>query len=52
MKRFKFPIRTTPEGSADPYGGKPAADWKDATDDKVLFTKGTHKVDMSQFLKG
>ena len=26
MKRFKFPIRTTPEGSIDPYGGKPEAD--------------------------
>ena len=26
MKRFKFPIRTTPEGSIDCYGGKPAAD--------------------------
>ena len=26
MKRFKFPIRTTPEGSIDPYAGKPAAD--------------------------
>ena len=26
LKRFKFPIRTTPEGSIDPYGGKPAAD--------------------------
>ncbi|MCU7853403.1 MAG: adenylyl-sulfate reductase subunit beta [Candidatus Thiodiazotropha sp. (ex Monitilora ramsayi)] len=26
MKRFKFPIRTTPEGSIDPYGNKPAAD--------------------------
>jgi adenylylsulfate reductase subunit B len=26
MKRFKFPIRTTPEGSIDPYGGKPSAD--------------------------
>lgn len=25
-KRFEFPIRTTPEGSIDPYGGKPAAD--------------------------
>jgi adenylylsulfate reductase subunit B len=22
IKRFKFPIRTTPEGSIDPYGGK------------------------------
>jgi adenylylsulfate reductase subunit B len=26
LKRFKFPIRTTPEGSIDPYGDKPAAD--------------------------
>jgi adenylylsulfate reductase subunit B len=25
-KRFTFPIRTTPEGSIDPYRGKPAAD--------------------------
>jgi adenylylsulfate reductase subunit B len=25
LKRFKFPIRTTPEGSIDPYGGKPQA---------------------------
>jgi adenosine phosphosulfate reductase beta subunit len=23
LKRFKFPIRTTAEGSIDPYGGKP-----------------------------
>jgi adenylylsulfate reductase subunit B len=26
MKRFKFPIRTTPEGSIDCYGGKPKAE--------------------------
>jgi len=25
LKRFKFPIRTTPEGSIDPYAGKPEA---------------------------
>ncbi|MBF0135587.1 MAG: adenylyl-sulfate reductase subunit beta [Magnetococcus sp. DMHC-1] len=25
-KKFKFPIRTTAEGSIDPYKGKPAAD--------------------------
>ena len=25
-KRFEFPIRTTPEGSIDPYGDKPEAD--------------------------
>jgi adenylylsulfate reductase subunit B len=27
LKRFKFPIRTTAEGSIDPYGGKPEADF-------------------------
>lgn len=26
LKRFKFPTRTTPEGSAQPYEGKPEAD--------------------------
>ena len=26
LKHFKFPIRTTPEGSIDPYAGKPEAD--------------------------
>ena len=26
-KRFRFPVRTTPEGSIDPYGGKPDADY-------------------------
>jgi adenylylsulfate reductase subunit B len=50
MKRFKFPIRTTPEGSADPYGGKPEANLTDLANDSVLFTKGVHKCDMSQFL--
>jgi adenylylsulfate reductase subunit B len=25
LKRFKFPIRTTAEGSVDPYKGKPEA---------------------------
>jgi adenylylsulfate reductase subunit B len=27
LQRFKFPIRTTAEGSVDPYKGKPEADW-------------------------
>jgi adenylylsulfate reductase subunit B len=31
MKRFKFPIRTTPEGSIDCYGGKPAANMANIT---------------------
>lgn len=37
LKRFKFPIRTTPEGSAVPDGG-----WQTSTDDissPLLFTE-------------
>jgi adenylylsulfate reductase subunit B len=37
MKRFKFPIRTTPEGSIDCYGGKPTADL--ANLGKALLTR-------------
>ena len=51
-KRFKFPIRTTPEGSADPYGGKPEANIADLDNHAVLFTKDTHKGDQSQFING
>ena len=51
MKRFKFPIRTTPEGSADPYGGEHEADMDELADHSTLFTKGTHDCDMSQFLE-
>jgi adenylylsulfate reductase subunit B len=51
MKRFKFPIRTTAEGSADPYGGKPAAIMAEIEDHSKLFTHATHKGDMSQFVK-
>jgi adenylylsulfate reductase subunit B len=44
LKRFKFPIRTTPEGSAVPDGG-----WDTATDDissPLLFTEpGSLKLD-------
>jgi len=50
MKRFKFPIRTTPEGSADPYGGKPKANMAEIDKHDVLFTKSTHAGDRSQFL--
>ena len=32
VKRFKFPIRTTPEGSIDPYGGKPDAEFGKITE--------------------
>jgi adenylylsulfate reductase subunit B len=37
LKRFKFPIRTTPEGSAVPDGG-----WKTGTEDlgdRTLYTE-------------
>jgi adenylylsulfate reductase subunit B len=27
LKRFKFPIRTTPEGSIEPYAGRPEPDY-------------------------
>jgi adenylylsulfate reductase, subunit B len=49
MKRFKFPIRTTPEGSIQPYAGKPEPVMAELTDHATLFTKGTHSCDMSQF---
>ncbi len=50
-KRFEFPIRTTPEGSAEPYANKPSADFNDIDNHSVLFTKGTHSCDMSQFIQ-
>ena len=51
MKRFKFPIRTTPEGSADPYGPHGDAALDEITDHGTLFTKGTHGCDTSQFIE-
>jgi adenylylsulfate reductase subunit B len=36
VKRFKFPIRTTPVGSINLYEGKPAAG---SLDDNLLFTE-------------
>jgi len=41
-KRFKFPIRTTVEGSVDPYAGKPAPDWG-TVKGPGLFTKPARK---------
>ena len=38
LKRFKFPIRTTPEGSINPYEGKPEPTDADL-DDQRLFTE-------------
>jgi adenylylsulfate reductase subunit B len=51
MKRFKFPIRTTAEGSVNPYADKPEVSMAEIADHANLFTHGTHKCDMSQFLK-
>lgn len=41
IKRFKFPIRTTPEGSINPFGGKPEPG---SLDDELLFTETTLKT--------
>jgi len=49
MKRFKFPIRTTPEDSADPYSDKPEPDTSRARDSSYLFTDSIHACDLSQF---
>ncbi|HDZ78851.1 MAG TPA: adenylyl-sulfate reductase subunit beta, partial [Gammaproteobacteria bacterium] len=49
MKRFKFPIRTTAEGSTDPFAGLPEPVDAEIGDHSTLFTKGTHSCDMSQF---
>lgn len=52
MKRFEFPVRTTPEGSADPYGDENEAVLSEGKDHGTLFTKGTHSCDLSQFVAG
>jgi adenylylsulfate reductase subunit B len=44
MKRFKFPIRTTPEGSIDPYGGKPAADYAKVTQSGYFVQVGGYRA--------
>jgi adenylylsulfate reductase subunit B len=51
VKRFKFPIRTTAEGSIDPYAGKPKAVKSEIEQHSTLFTHETHKCDMSQFIQ-
>ena len=50
VKRFKFPIRTTAEGSIDPYKGRPKVDMAEIDKHDTLYTHGTHKGDMSQFV--
>jgi adenylylsulfate reductase subunit B len=43
MKRFKFPIRTTPEGSIDPYGGKPVPKLADITNPGFFVNVGGYR---------
>lgn len=51
VKRFEFPIRTTPEGSADPYGNMPEPVMDEIADHSTLFTKAAHSCDVSQFIE-
>jgi len=50
-KQFTFPIRTTPEGSADPYGGEKDAVMEKISDHAFLFTGNTHRCDPGQFIE-
>ena len=52
MKRFKFPIRTTPEGSIEPYAGKPSADISKIGDAGFFNTDGPQKPgDRSELIR-
>ena len=51
-KRFTFPIRTTAQGSADPYGDTPDPVMEEIADHATtLFTRATHSCDMNQFIE-
>jgi len=43
LKRFKFPIRLVPEGSIDPYAGKPEPNYDDLKKPN-LFTQTAEEV--------
>lgn len=51
VKRFEFPIRTTPEGSADPHGDLADPVLDEIGDHGTLFTKGAHGCDASQLIE-
>ncbi len=38
LKRFKFPIRLIPEGTIDPYAGKPEPNYDNLKKQDVFFT--------------
>ena len=44
LKRFKFPIRTTPEGSIDCYGGKETAKMENITKNGFFTASGGYRV--------
>jgi adenylylsulfate reductase subunit B len=48
VKRFKFPIRTTPEGSINPFGGKPEGA---SLDNELLFTETALATPESPIMK-
>jgi adenylylsulfate reductase subunit B len=51
IKRFKFPIRTTAEGSIKPYDNKPKADMAKIEQPGFFTPDSIHKTDPSQLLK-
>jgi adenylylsulfate reductase subunit B len=50
VKRFKFPIRTTPEGEAVPDGGFPTHD--DLNSQELATEPGSLGLDQVETLKG
>ena len=52
IKRFKFPIRTTPEGSIKPYDGKPKAEITNIDAIEFFTTNSIHTTDRSQLMNG
>ncbi len=48
LKRFKFPIRTTPVGSIDPYGNKPEADPADLESPRFFTETEVKQLDPSR----
>lgn len=42
-ERFEYPVRTTPVGSIDPYGGKPAADIRRIADNGFFVGLGGYR---------
>lgn len=51
MKRFKFPICTTPEGSADPVAGKPKPNMADLESPAILFANDMRACGKSQLVR-